>query len=95
MNNQILFDKVKLIHGDAKFKRWQADGYPPISTVLTYNDFIGSIEWNAKDKVWHGKFLDISDLVTYEAETLEGLKAAFETEVEDYNKMKRLVNLNR
>ena len=51
---------------------------------LQYKGYLGSVEPRLDDNVLYGKLAFIQDLVTYEAETLAGLKAAFEASVDDY-----------
>lgn len=52
--------------------------------ILEYNGYRGSNEYNSLDKVYFGKLIGISDLVTYEFETEEGLKKEFKLAIEDY-----------
>lgn len=52
--------------------------------ILTFKGYKGSIETSLKDGILYGKVLFIADLVTYEAESLTGLKTAFEEAVIDY-----------
>ena len=55
-----------------------------MNKVLQYNGYYGSVDFSIDDGVLYGKILFINDLVTYEAETLPGLVAAFHEEVDDY-----------
>ena len=41
---------------------------------LTYKNFIGSVHFSEKDEVFHGKLMDINDLVTYEGTSIPELK---------------------
>ncbi|MFH1428614.1 MAG: type II toxin-antitoxin system HicB family antitoxin [Candidatus Margulisiibacteriota bacterium] len=52
--------------------------------TIKHKDFIGSVHYNDNDKVFYGKILGIDDLVTFEGESVEELKAAFIDAVEDY-----------
>lgn len=52
--------------------------------TLTYKDYFGSVDFDLEDLVIHGKILFINDLITYEADTLDGLKIEFEAAVDDY-----------
>ncbi|MDP1548460.1 MAG: type II toxin-antitoxin system HicB family antitoxin [Anaerolineales bacterium] len=52
--------------------------------LLNISGYYGSIETSVADNVLHGKVMFISDLVTYEAETLGELKQEFEAAVTDY-----------
>lgn len=52
--------------------------------TLTHKGYTGTIEASVQDEVMFGKLLHINDLVTYEAQTIPELKAAFIESVEDY-----------
>lgn len=52
--------------------------------ILTHNGYEGSVDIDLEAGVMHGRILFIKDLVTYEATTVQELKAAFEEAVEDY-----------
>lgn len=51
---------------------------------MKYKDYLGSAEISHKDGCLHGKILFIDDLVTYESETVIGLREEFEVAVNDY-----------
>ena len=55
-----------------------------MSNVFEYNGYSGSIEASAEDRCLFGKILFITDLVTYEAETVTDLEAEFIAAVDDY-----------
>ncbi|EOG5422578.1 type II toxin-antitoxin system HicB family antitoxin [Cronobacter sakazakii] len=55
-----------------------------MSNMLKFKGYFGSIEFSLEDKVLHGKIQCVNDLVTYEAETIDGLQMAFEEAVDDY-----------
>jgi len=48
-----------------------------MNNVLTYNGFIGSVQFSADDNVFFGKLEGINDLVTFEGKTVQELKDAF------------------
>lgn len=52
--------------------------------TLRYKAFEGSIECDLASGVLHGQILFISDLVTYEADSITELRAAFIEAVDDY-----------
>ncbi len=52
--------------------------------VLSYKGFIGSVHFNAEDKVFHGKIEGVDDLVTFEGKSVDALIKAFHEEVDDY-----------
>ena len=55
-----------------------------MENVLRYKDFIGTVEFNADDKVFHGKLAFITDLVTFEGASVTELESAFVEAVDDY-----------
>ncbi|HCG6617011.1 TPA: type II toxin-antitoxin system HicB family antitoxin [Vibrio parahaemolyticus] len=55
-----------------------------MSKLLKYKGFSGSVTCSIEDEVIYGKIECINDLVTYEAESMSELKAAFEEAVDDY-----------
>jgi predicted HicB family RNase H-like nuclease len=52
--------------------------------VLKYKQFIGSVHFSAADESFYGKIEGIHDLITFEGESVEKLKAAFHEAVDDY-----------
>lgn len=52
--------------------------------TLSHRGYTGSVEYSAEDKVYFGKILHITDLVSYEAETPSKLKIEFADAVDDY-----------
>lgn len=55
-----------------------------MSKLLKYKNYFGSIEVSTDDMILFGKIECINDVVTYEAETVAALQAAFEEAVDDY-----------
>jgi len=62
--------------------------------VLNHNGFTGNAELLYKDNCWHGKITNITDLVTYEAESYEDLKEELVIAVEDYQETLRKLNIS-
>ena len=54
------------------------------ASELTYKGFTGSIEVSIEDGCLHGRILFINDIVTYEGNTVEEIKAAFESAADRY-----------
>ena len=52
--------------------------------MLKYKDFYGSVEYSARDECFFGKIIGISDLVTFEGNSVDTLKQSFEEAVDDY-----------
>ena len=57
-----------------------------------YKGFTGSIEYSFEDKCHYGRLLNISDLVNYEADTIEDLYEEFCKAVDDYIELKKGVD---
>lgn len=55
-----------------------------IEDKLEHRGYIGTAEVSLEDNCLHGRLKFIKDLVTYEAQTVAGLKAAFVKAVDDY-----------
>jgi predicted HicB family RNase H-like nuclease len=55
-----------------------------MENVLRHQDFVGTVQYNANDKLFHGKIAFITDLVTFEGSSVTELEAAFVEAVEDY-----------
>jgi predicted HicB family RNase H-like nuclease len=54
--------------------------------VLTYKNFIGSVHFNAEDRIFFGKIEGINDLVTFEGSTVDELENAFKYMVDEHIK---------
>ena len=52
--------------------------------VLESRGYKGTLSYSVNDSVWHGKIVDISDLVTYEADSYEELVEEFKDVVLEY-----------
>ena len=53
---------------------------------LQYKDFIGSVNFSSNDQIYFGKIEGISDLVTFEGNTVQTLTLDFHQVVEDFIK---------
>lgn len=54
------------------------------TTELTYKGYTGSIEVSIEDECLHGRVLFIDDLITYEGNTVEEIKIAFQNATDRY-----------
>lgn len=52
--------------------------------TFEYNGYKGTSEYSLENKVYFGKLIGVSDLVTYESETEESLEKEFKLAVKDY-----------
>ncbi|HLV43842.1 MAG TPA: type II toxin-antitoxin system HicB family antitoxin [Aggregatilineales bacterium] len=55
-----------------------------MTSMLEHKGYIGSIEYNDEDEVFHGRLEFIRDLVTYEGTDARSLKQAFQEAIDDY-----------
>ena len=55
-----------------------------MNNLLTYKGYHTKVEYSIEDRVLHGKIEGLSDLVTFECETLDGVEDAFHEAVDDY-----------
>jgi len=55
-------------------------------STLEYKGHKGTINFSAEDNCFHGKLLDVNDLVTYEASDAEMLEEEFRLAVNEYIK---------
>lgn len=55
-----------------------------MANEMSYKNYVGSIECSEEDGCLHGKILFIDDLITFEGDTVPGIRAAFENAVDDY-----------
>ena len=52
--------------------------------MIIHKGYIAKVDFDEDDKVLHGRILGIRDVITFEADSVEGAIAAFEESVEDY-----------
>ena len=53
-----------------------------MNSLMNYKGFTAKIEFSADDNVFVGRLIEIDDIVMFEAETVDGLKTAFEEAVD-------------
>ena len=51
---------------------------------ISFSGFYGSVHFSAEDEVFYGKIEGISDLVTFEGDSVSALKNAFQESVAEY-----------
>lgn len=54
--------------------------------VLNYRDFVGCVHFSAEDSVFYGKIEGITNLVTFEGETVKELTEAFQYMIDEHIK---------
>jgi len=55
-----------------------------MNNLLTYKNYIGSVEYSADDDIFHGRIEFITDTVLYEGDSVAELKKNFHEAVDDY-----------
>ena len=55
-----------------------------MNDILEYKGYYADIHFSANDEVFFGKLIGISDLVSFEGNSVNELKEAFIEAVEDY-----------
>ncbi|NGM85987.1 type II toxin-antitoxin system HicB family antitoxin [Parapusillimonas sp. SGNA-6] len=55
-----------------------------MSNLLEYKGYLGSVEFSAEDKCLFGKLEFITDLILFEGQSVEEMRAAFEEAVDAY-----------
>lgn len=52
--------------------------------TLTHKGYAARVEFDAEDRIFHGRIAGIRDIVTFHGESVKELLAAFEAAVDDY-----------
>ncbi|MEW6501476.1 MAG: type II toxin-antitoxin system HicB family antitoxin [Thermodesulfobacteriota bacterium] len=52
--------------------------------TLTYKGYAARVEFDAEDRLFHGRIAGIRDIVTFHGESVKELLASFEEAVDDY-----------
>jgi predicted HicB family RNase H-like nuclease len=55
-----------------------------MNEVLKYKGYHGSTEYSLEDDCLHGRLLGITDMITYEGNSVKEIKIAFKDSVDDY-----------
>ena len=55
-----------------------------MSNLLEYNGFLGSVEYSASNEIFYGRIIGINDRITYDGDSVQGLKQSFIEAVDDY-----------
>lgn len=52
--------------------------------MLKYSGYVGSVEYDERDKIWHGRVQGVSDVISYEGATIDDLEEDFMDAVDSY-----------
>lgn len=55
-----------------------------MNNVLTYKDYIGTVNFSEEDRVFYGKVLGITDSISFEGDTVESLIEDFHAAIDEY-----------
>ncbi|MFO7877824.1 MAG: type II toxin-antitoxin system HicB family antitoxin [Desulfovermiculus sp.] len=55
-----------------------------MQNVLEYKGYYGSVEFDSRDEQLHGQLIGVSDVISYEGQSVEELKSDFQAAVDDY-----------
>ena len=61
--------------------------------TMNYKNYYGSVEFSDEDDVFFGRLIGIRDSVSYDAETMQEMKKAFQEAVDGYLEMCELEGL--
>jgi len=52
--------------------------------MMTYNGYIGDIEYDDQAKTFHGEVVNLRDVITFQGNSVDELEQAFQSSVDDY-----------
>jgi len=59
-------------------------GWEAMSKLQNYRGYAAAIQFHAEDELFTGRIAGISDMIGFHADTIPGIKAAFQEAVDDY-----------
>jgi len=55
-----------------------------VNDTLRYQDYLAQVEYDAESDSFHGRVLNVRDVITFEGRSVAELKREFAASVEDY-----------
>lgn len=52
--------------------------------MMEYKGYIGKVEFDDEAGIFHGEVINLRDVITFQGESVQELRAAFQDSVEDY-----------
>ena len=52
--------------------------------MMKYKGYIGHVDYDDEEEIFYGEVVNVRDVITFQGETVEELKQAFQTSVEEY-----------
>ncbi|MFT5836587.1 MAG: putative HicB family RNase H-like nuclease [Candidatus Azotimanducaceae bacterium] len=51
---------------------------------MEYKGYIGAVQFDEEAEIFHGEVINLRDVITFQADSVEGLKKEFHDSIEDY-----------
>ena len=51
---------------------------------MEYKGYVGTVQFDEDAEIFHGEVINLRDVITFQADSVEGLKKEFQESVEDY-----------
>ena len=51
---------------------------------MEYKGYIGAVEFDEAAEIFHGEVINLKDVITFQSDSVEGLKREFHESVDDY-----------
>lgn len=51
---------------------------------MEYKSYIGTVTFDEDAELFHGEVINLNDIITFQSDTVEGLKREFQASVDDY-----------
>ena len=52
--------------------------------MMEYKGYLGSVEYDAQAKIFHGDIINIKDVITFQGTTVKEIEKAFKDSINDY-----------
>ena len=50
---------------------------------MEYKGYIGTVQFDEEAEIFHGEVINLRDVITFQADSVEGLKKEFQASIED------------
>jgi predicted HicB family RNase H-like nuclease len=52
--------------------------------MMEYKEYIGTVEYDAEARIFHGDVINTRDIITFQGTTVEEIEKAFKDSIDDY-----------
>ena len=52
--------------------------------MMEYNGYLGTVEYDAQAKIFHGDIINTRDVITFQGTTVKEIEKAFKDSIDDY-----------